>query len=592
MLYSNWKIVNEPGNNLSMSHFGNGWGNEGLIDINGRAFETIHFSTSSKRGQYYRTFEAPQRDGYTFFTNIPLVRIAIQHEPCIYGFGISTKCGMQDGQPSHCISPPFAINKCFSHTWFYKGILYATLDDYFFDTPIHIKNRGGNKSYIVPPLNWISKGNFTDMAINHRWGADYIADLDGNRYVTYIKYGVGGYLDGKTLILNDTQIVNGKTTTAYAPSATRTRIAIQHKPCPLGVSTICNQVEKTHCKPVQFKENRTLFGVTISLRSLTTSNVNNEGPTRPDFARQPLTTSLEPRTLLNWDQATFYENTCLLSQLGSCVFSISFENDLPGNVSWLLTLSLTRTLCSDRFTNTGSNDIRNYYVTSDKKWYFTMYVGECIILKSGTAVIASNRSVSKPSPCPLFGNYNLPSPMNIPSPTGFQFFYNLPFAEYWITSACNVYWASSIATAVFPNAGQCNYYSVGANISAWSLFLTSPGPIVVRKRSGCPILGSNQLLIAPDPFIPFIAVPSTLPDQFVVTFPRKLEDGIYINAKWTFVDNYKSLQPGPGLFLFRMSEQAETVKIFFQAEDVSNPIFIRRWMLGDPGAPLLVKQII
>lgn len=243
---------------------------------------------------------------------------------------------------------------------------------------------------------------------------------------------------------------------------------------------------------------------TFTLSDTGNFSLNNTAPPASLTASNPSpplhTVSIGPRSIVDWNKAQENEIACLPTneQDQECIFEYTFA-ELDATKGWNITLTLQRRLCSARYSMHLVNSVPENFVIQKNVWSYTMQVGECIDIISGSARISTGNHTLAPIP----GNWTLGnfSSLCTTNNSNLQTIYtcsNEPsLREYIIKSDCALYWDFSGLQSVNHDSTQCIWYGIGD----FTGILLSPGnvnvddaSIEIYYRSTGPFLGVGTQL--------------------------------------------------------------------------------------------------
>lgn len=343
-----------------------------------------------------------------------------------------------------------------------------------------------------------------------------------------------------------------------------------------------------------------LFWSTFSLEGIITFEValNNLSP-KPDvpatYNNAFSTTIIFPQTVTNWDQAQSNEISCYARNL--CAFTYIFSELLFAGITDV-TLTLDRRLCSDKYASILVNSVPSFSTIVNGSWIYTMEVGECINILSGYSRLSlqtqSLPSLNQWAPVPASAcTINRTSYDSTFTCTGVA--NSAQNAEFRVSDSCSTYWTAGIQSAKKNKiTSKCDWYTIGANISGYSLKPDNIFAAEIKVRTKSMFLGFVK-----SARIPFRFEHIPLQNgQF--NFTTGSENGILIyNNILNFMildilyscDLCQGSLSTPFLFIYETLVAKEVQKIPFILMlngDANSPnaVLVRRWQDWEGGWPI------
>ena len=340
---------------------------------------------------------------------------------------------------------------------------------------------------------------------------------------------------------------------------------------------------------------------TFTLNSFETGNFSLSISAPPTITASspppPLnTTSIAPRSIVDWNQAQENEIACLPTNEHNqkCTFEYKFA-ELDATKGWNISLTLQRRLCSARYSMHLVNIVPENFVIQSNVWSYTMQVGECIDIIAGSARI-STETLTPSHPPGISGNWtqgNFSSLCTSNKNSTLQTIYtcsNEPsLRETIIKSDCALYWNFSGLQSVnndIHDSTKCIWYGIGdftgISLTAGDVAVDPTTTEIYYRLTG-PFLGvGTQLAKVPAKYKNIHKTSDTFPwtvgkeDGFIVSGANI--SSIQVNS--TTYKNCPSSNPKTTLFLYSdLGDVAPPSKIYLSLNPTNDlkTLMVRPW---------------
>lgn len=340
---------------------------------------------------------------------------------------------------------------------------------------------------------------------------------------------------------------------------------------------------------------------TFTLNSFETGNFSLSISAPPTITASspppPLnTTSIAPRSIVDWNQAQENEIACLPTNEYNqkCTFEYKFA-ELDATKGWNISLTLQRRLCSARYSMHLVNIVPENFVIQSNVWSYTMQVGECIDIIAGSARILTE-TLTPSHPPGISGNWTLgnfsslcTSNKNSTLQTIYTCSNESSLRETIIKSDCALYWNFSGLQSVnndIHDSTKCIWYGIGdftgISLTAGDVAVDPTTTEIYYRLTG-PFLGvGTQLAKVPAKYKNIHKTSDTFPwtvgkeDGFIVSGANI--SSIQVNS--TTYKNCPSSNPKTTLFLYSdLGDVAPPSKIYLSLNPTNDlkTLMVRPW---------------